>query len=331
MQSFYPSIILILAFIVDLIFGDPNYRYHPVRIMGSFISVLLKSLRRHLLNNKVTGVFLTILTIFFSVTVYSLLFLLFNKIHAVAGYLINIYFVYSLIALKDLFKHCRPVIKALQDKDLENARKYVGMIVGRDVDCLHEAGIVRAAVETLAENFVDGFLSPVFWYTVGCLAGVVIKIDPVYSGIVFLIIFKAASTLDSMVGYKAEEFREIGWSGARLDDLMNFIPARLSLIVLFTGAALSGLNPVTGLRISLRDRLKHESPNSAHSESFVSGAIKTRLGGPTRYRDGVKEKLWLGEEFQDPSVTDIKRVIMLLFLSSCIVVSTFSLILLYLY
>ena len=203
------------------------------------------------------------------------------------------------------------------------------MIVGRDVNFLDESGIIRAAIETLAENFVDGFLSPVFWYSAGCLLGVAVNSNPVYSGIVFLIIFKVVSTLDSMVGYKTEEFKEIGWLGARLDDLMNFIPARLSIIVLFLGATLSGLNPFAGLRTSMRDRLKHESPNSAHSESFAAGSIKARLGGPTRYLDGVKEKPWLGEEFPDPVVADIKCVIKLLLVSSFITILIFSLILLF--
>ncbi len=236
----------------------------------------------------------------------------------------NIYFVYSLIALRDLLMHCRPVMDALRGKDLKNARKAIGMIVGRDVNYLDESGIVRAAIETLAENFVDGFLSPVFWYTAGCLTGVFFNINPVCFGVVFLILFKVASTLDSMVGYKTAEFREIGWAGARLDDLMNFIPARLSLIVLFPGAVLSGLHPLSGLRIFFRDRLKHESPNSAHSESFVAGASRARLGGPTRYSDGVKEKPWLGKEFPDPDFTDIRRVMKLILISSCLTVSFFS-------
>ena len=331
MEAPHSSIILIAAFIIDLVIGDPNYSYHPVRILGNFISALQRILKRHFSNNKITGVFLAILTVLFSILVYSLILFLFNKINTVAGYLVNIYFVYSLIALKDLFNHCRPVIKALNDKDINNARKYIGMIVGRDVNYLDETGIVRAAVETLAENFVDGFLSPVFWFAAGCLGGSVFRINPVYSGIVLLMIFKAASTLDSMVGYKTEEFKKIGWAGARLDDLMNFIPARLSLIILFLGAACSGLDAVSGLRTSLRDRFKHESPNSAHSESFAAGAIRARLGGPTRYHDGVKEKPWLGGEFPDPQASDIKRVIKLLFMSSWITVSIFSLILFCLY
>ena len=198
------------------------------------------------------------------------------------------------------------------------------MIVGRDVNYLDEKGIIRAAIETLAENFVDGFISPVFWYCAGSIIGASIDIDPVFLGIVFLIIFKVASTLDSMVGHKTEELIEIGWAGARLDDLMNFIPARLSLIMLFFGRLFSGLNPLSGLRTSLADRLKHDSPNSAHSESFVAGAIRARLGGPLKYPEGLKEKPWLGAEFPDPELADIRGVIRLLLISALLIVALFS-------
>jgi adenosylcobinamide-phosphate synthase len=238
-----------------------------------------------------------------------------------------LYVFYSIIAVKDLIKHCRPVYNALSDGNLESARIAVGMIVGRDTNNLDEKGVARATIETLAENFVDGFLSPVFWYGAGCLIGRYINIDPGYTGILFMLFFKVVSTLDSMVGYKTTELKEIGWSGARLDDLMNFIPARLSLLFLAGGAVLSGLNPIGGIKTSIRDRLKHESPNSAHPESFVAGAIKARLGGPAIYSEGIRDKPWLGEEYPDPSFKNIKHVIRLVSRSSCLTILAFLLIL----
>ncbi len=328
MEILYPSLVLLSGFILDLIIGDPNYKYHPVRLIGNCIDFLMLKFKGVFSDKKVEGIVLTVSTAFTAVFVYSAFYLLFNGNHSIAGFLLNVYFVYSLIALKDLFKHCGPVIDALIFNDVEKARSAVGMIVGRDVNYLDEEGVIRAAIETLAENFVDGFLSPVFWYGAGCLFGFMMNISPVYSGIVFLIIFKTASTLDSMVGYKTEELKEIGWAGARLDDIMNFIPARLSLVILYAGAALSGLDHSSGFKTALRDRLKHDSPNSAHSESFVAGAIKARLGGPTRYKDGLKEKPWLGGEFSDPSVSDIKNVIRLLLFSAWIVVSLMFIVLL---
>jgi adenosylcobinamide-phosphate synthase len=324
MEHYTPVIILISGFIFDLILGDPNYRYHPVRIIGTLINWLYKYFKIRSMNQRFAGILLALLTILFSVSVYSVLVMLFYLVHPSAAILINIYFVYSLIALKDLFNHCYPVTDALINKDILRARESIAMIVGRDVNYLDEKGIIRAAIETLAENFVDGFLSPVFWYLAGCLAGMAIDLNPVYSGIVLLIVFKVASTLDSMVGHKTEELIEIGWAGARLDDLMNFIPARLSLILLFAGAMFSGLNPFSGLRTSLRDRLKHDSPNSAHSESFVAGAIMARIGGPVRYPEGLKEKPWLGGEFPDPELADIQGVIRLLLITSLFIVTLFS-------
>lgn len=323
MEIYNAPIILLCAFILDLVIGDPVYGYHPVRVMGNCINLLLKKLKSIRSGNRLTGIYLAVSVILFFILLYSFLFLLFNKIHPVAGFLLNVYFVYSFIALKDLFKHCGPVTDALRNEDLKEAREAIGMIVGRDVNYLDVTGIIRAAIETLAENFVDGFLSPVFWYSAGCLIGMALNLAPGYSGVVLLITFKGASTLDSMAGYKTVEFREIGWAGARLDDLMNFIPARLSLFILFSGAAFSGLDSFTGLRISLRDRLKHESPNSAHPESFVAGAVRARLGGPTRYADGLKDKPWLGEEYPDPDSGDIRRVIKLLYYSSWLTVAMF--------
>jgi adenosylcobinamide-phosphate synthase len=328
MEDYIPLIILISGFLFDLILGDPNYRFHPVRIIGRLIDLLHYFFKGRSVNMRFSGVLLTLLTIIISVTVYLFIIMLLNLAHPILAILMNIYFVYSLIALKDLFNHCRPVTDALKNNNLLKARASVAMIVGRDVNSLDENGVIRAAIETLAENFVDGFLSPVFWYSAGCLIGIYVDIDPAFSGIVLLIIFKVASTLDSMIGHKTEELIEIGWAGARLDDLMNFIPARLSLILLFFGAIFSGLHPLTGLKTALRDRLKHDSPNSAHSESFVAGAISARLGGPVRYPEGLKEKPWLGEEFPDPDLLDINRVIRLLLITALIIVALFPLIIL---
>jgi adenosylcobinamide-phosphate synthase len=132
------------------------------------------------------------------------------------------------------------------------------------------------------------------------------------TAISFMLAFKVASTLDSMVGYKDSEFLELGWAGAKLDDIMNFVPARLSLVILFVGAWISRLNPVEGIKTALRDRLKHESPNSAHAESFVAGALHVHLGGPTVYPGGKKEKPWLGEGNPDPLPIHIQKTSLLL-------------------
>jgi adenosylcobinamide-phosphate synthase len=235
-----------------------------------------------------------------------------SRIHPGVGMAWAVFVGYSCLALKDLFIHTNRVTRALEADDLPGARESIAMVVGRDVRFLDEAGVVRAAVETLAENFVDGFLSPVFWYLIGGVLGSMMGIAPVATGISMMLVFKVASTLDSMVGYKEGPFLTFGWAGARLDDGMNFVPARLSLGILFVGAWICRLNPVEGIRTALKDRLKHESPNSAHAESFAAGALHVRLGGPTVYPGGLKEKPWLGQGNPDPVPADIRKMARLL-------------------
>lgn len=165
----------------------------------------------------------------------------------------------------------------------------------------------RAVVETLAENFVDGFLSPLFWYVCGGVMAHIAGLPQVTTAVGCMLVFKATSTLDSMVGYRNMEFIEFGWAGAKLDDVMNFLPARLSLLILLVGAWICRLNPLEGIRTARRDRLNHDSPNSAHAESFVAGALHVQLGGPTVYPEGKKEKPWLGEGNPDPLPIHIRK------------------------
>ena len=205
-----------------------------------------------------------------------------------------------------------PVIRALERGHLGMAKESIAMVVGRDVRDLDHAGISRAGVETLAENFVDGFLSPLFWFTVAALTGDLFGLPPVISGVVFMLIFKVGSTLDSMVGYRDARFLEMGRAGARFDDWMNFLPARLSLALLFLGSSVSGLHPMDGFRVALRDRFKHDSPNAAHAESFVAGALHVRLGGPARYAEVMKDKPWLGAEYPDPGPSHLRSAALLI-------------------
>lgn len=165
----------------------------------------------------------------------------------------DLFICYSCLALKDLVVHIKPVIHALETGDLPEARKRIALVVGRNIQSLDDKGVSRAAVETLAENFVDGFLSPVFWYLLGGILACILGLSPVITALSFMLAFKVGSTLDSMVGYKSPRFMDFGWASAKLDDVMNFIPARLSLIILFFGAWISGLHPLDGLRVALRD------------------------------------------------------------------------------
>jgi len=305
-------LVLVLAFLLDLVMGDPAYPFHPVRLMGRLVSFLEHTTRRIGWDSRLGGVILFSLS---QSVVLCILFLLsktLEAVHPVIETAFALFVCYSLIAFKDLVNHIGPVIEALEKQDLEGTRKAVSLVVGRDVTFLDRPGLCRAAIETLAENFVDGFLSPVFWYVIGALLGEALDVSPVLSGLCLMTAFKVTSTMDSMLGYRHEPYLRIGWAGARMDDLMNFIPARLSVAPLSISAMLTGCDLGSGLRTFLRDRLKHDSPNAAHGESFVSGALHVRLGGPTRYAGGMKDKPWLGDEFPDPEPSDIKRSLSLI-------------------
>ncbi|MFP3911913.1 MAG: adenosylcobinamide-phosphate synthase CbiB [Desulfobacteraceae bacterium] len=298
---------IFLAFILDLILGDPRYRLHPIRLMGGCIARLQHLLKRMGLYTRTGGVLLVGIVVGGSLMAYGAVTAVLCHIHGLLGLGFDLYMAYSCLALKDLFTHIKQVMGPLESGNVSQAKTAIARIVGRDVRLLDEPGISRAAIETLAENFVDGFISPLFWYLIGGLLAYALEGPPVTMAVGSMLVFKGISTLDSMVGYRTIEYERFGWAGARCDDLMNFLPARLSLLVLFIGSWICGGYAATGLRTALRDRLKHDSPNAAHAESFMAGALNVRLGGPTRYPDGIKPKPWLGAEYPDPLPAHIRK------------------------
>jgi len=309
-------IVILLGFLFDLSIGDPHYRCHPVRIMGGGITFFERILRRFRLDGLGGGILLVLIMEIVSLSGYISIRVVLHLIHPIPALCFDIFICYSCLALRDLMDHMKPVMRGLESNNLSEAREAVAKVVGRDVRYLDEQGVSRAAVETMAENFVDGFFSPLFWFLAGGISAYILGLSPVMPALGLMIASKVGSTLDSMVGYKSPEYAEFGKAGARLDDLVNFVPARLSLIILFFGAWLSGLHPVNGLRVALKDRMKHDSPNAAHAESFVAGALNIRLGGPTVYQDGLKDKPWLGEGYADPTMEQIYRTATLIRVSS---------------
>jgi len=288
------ALLTLAAFILDRLLGDPAYPLHPIRLTGRWIDVLEKGLRRVGLDGVAGGWLLVVTTVGAVLALFLLLSAAAERLHPWAARLFHLYVLYSCLALEDLSRHVRPVALRLKAGDLPGARLALSRVVGRDVAALDRWDLGRAAVETLAENFVDGFLSPLFWILLGGVLAGPIGLPTVPTAVCAVLSFKAASTLDSMVGYRNARYDRFGRAGARLDDLMNFFPARLSIPILFLGAALSGLRPADGLRAASRDRLEHDSPNAAHGESFAAGALGVRLGGPTRYGGILKDKAWLG-------------------------------------
>ena len=309
------ALIMGAAFILDLWLGDPVYAGHPVRLMGHAISFVEKAVRRMGGADRQGGMLMVLAVVCITLGAYLGLKFLFHLIHPLLALSFDVYCAYSFIAFKDLFVHVGKVTQALNENDIAEARRAVQMIVGRDAALLDTGGIVRALVETLSENFIDGFLVPLFWFVTGSIFGYLLSVNPATFAVCFMVIAKTASTLDSMVGYKNQQYETFGTAGARFDDVMAFLPARFSLVFLFFGALpAAGAHPVIGLKTALRDRLKHDSPNAAHGESFMAGALNVRLGGPTQYPGKLKQKPWLGEEFPDPErrhITLAEKVISL--------------------
>ena len=289
------ALTLTAAALLDAVLGDPVYRAHPVRLLGHLVRVWEGALRRRHYSGRVGGVLLVLLVLASAVASYAALRAGLHLLHPWAAGLFDLYIVYSCIALKDMIQHARPIAQALAQHDLPLARARVQMIVGRQSAQLDGPAIARATVESVGESFVDGFLAPVGWYAAAALLAGLVGLPTVPVATATALAYRAVNTMDSMVGYRNATYLRFGWAAARLDDLLNLLPARLSIPLLTLGAALCGLDARGGWRIGWRDRLKHASPNSAHAESVVAGALGVRLGGPTTYPHGTVAKPWLGD------------------------------------
>ena len=292
---------LIAGYILDLLLGDPEWLYHPVRLIGKLISRLEKRLRAQSGNLRRSAVILTAVTVLATMAAAALvLFLLslWGRIPLFAGMtLLN----WMGIAVTCMAKEARGVEKALE-RGLPDARKQVARIVGRDTQNLDEEEIVKATVETVAENTTDGVISPLFWALLG--------------GPVLLWGFKAANTLDSMVGYMDEKYRDIGWSSAKLDDVMNWLPARLTALLMICAAFLTGLDGKNALRIVRRDHANHTSPNCAWSEAAAAGALHIQLGGTHEYFGKPVVKPTIGDADRPAEKTDVWKANRLLYVTS---------------
>lgn len=261
-----------LALLLDLLVGDPRWLPHPVRLMGKLAQSLEQPLRRWMRHPRLAGVFVVLLVVGSSAAAAWLMLFLAGKLAPAARDLLSILLLYTTFAAHDLARHAQVVGAALRRGNLEEARRLVARIVGRDTAQLDERGVVRAAVESVAENTVDGVTAPLFFALLG--------------GPIAAIAYKAASTLDSTFGYKNERYLHFGWASARWDDLVAWLPARLTLPAMTLAAALLGLHPLRALRCGLRDGQKHASPNSGISEATAAGALGVQLGGPL-LRKGV--------------------------------------------
>ena len=301
---------LIAGFLLDLLLGDPEWLYHPVRLIGKFISWAEKRLRKRGGNLRRSALLLTGSTVFVTMAITALILAV---LHLAGKWplLIGMALMdWMGIAVTSMAVEARGVEKAL-GQDLPTARKQVARIVGRDTQKLSEEEIVKATVETVAENTTDGVVSPMFYAFLG--------------GPVLLWGFKAASTLDSMVGYLDEKYRDIGWSSARMDDLLNYLPARLTALLMVCAAFLTGLDGKNAFRIVMRDHANHKSPNCAWSEAAAAGALRIQLGGTHEYFGKPVEKPTIGDDERPAEREDIRRVCRLLYGTSLLTIFLFAL------
>ena len=276
------AIVLVVAVILDLLLGDPVYPLHPIRLMGRTLTLFERGLRRIGADGYGGGIALFFLLAL--AWVGGTVALLIAALHVSwkLALAIEIFLAYSCLALRDLLKHSWAVEKAARAGDLAGARSAIARLVGRDTDRMDLAACRRAAIESLSENLTDGFTSPIFWYVVAGLPG--------------LVLFKVVSTMDSMVGNKTPRYLKFGWCGARLDDVMNFIPARLTWILISVVAIfVPRCSAAKALRVGWTQHAILPGPNSGWSEAGTAGGIQRKLIGPIWMGGALVTDVWVGD------------------------------------
>lgn len=296
-KMMYGTIALALGIVIDFIAGDPKGWWHPVIGMGMVITKAEGILRRIFPKTKngerLAGALMVLIVVFVSTALPAALLFLVYRIHPLTGILTEGILCYTMLAAKSLKVESMKVAKALKTEGLKAGRKAVSMIVGRDTKELGETGVIKAAVETVAENTSDGVIAPLLFMGIFGAAGG--------------FFYKAVNTMDSMVGYKNERYRYFGTAAARLDDVLNFIPARISGIIMILASFLCGMDGTGALRIFLRDRKNHASPNSAQTEAVMAGALNVQLAGDAWYFGVRHEKPTIGDNNRTVEIEDIPR------------------------
>ena len=305
---------LLTGSILDWIFGDPYHFPHMIRLMGNMISGLEKRLRKLFPEKpRFAGICLTLIMCLFWIIMPGLLFHITGRyLGLTARFILESFFCYQLLAAKSLCVESMKVCKELKKGDTEGARKAVSMIVGRDTSVLDTAGITRAAVETVAENTSDGVIAPFLFMAIfGPVGGT---------------FYKAVNTMDSMVGYVNDRYRYFGTAAAKLDDVLNYIPARLSAWLMIAGAWLIGMDGKNAKKIYLRDRRKHASPNSAQTEAVMAGALDIRLAGDAWYFGELHKKPYIGDPIRKVEIEDIIRSHKLMYAGTVLSLVVFGLV-----
>ena len=279
----HPAFMLALILCLDLLFGDPVYQLHPVRLIGILLSWYENRLRSIGLDTKFGGIILVLLLLLSTLVISMCISSYLKSFHWSLSWLWSIYLGWSFLALRDLLAHAKHVAKALETENLPEAKRQVGMLVGRDTKFMDFPACGRATVESVSENLNDGVIAPLLFFC--------------FFGIQGMLLFKVISTLDSMVGYQNERYQSFGWCAAKLDDSLSMIPARISWLLLSGTAALfpeySGRN---ALRVGWRDHAKLPSLNAGWCEATAAGALNIRLCGPIWREGKLAHYYWLGSQ-----------------------------------
>lgn len=307
----YHILAFFFGFLLDLLLGDPYCLPHPIRLIGNLIAALEKRLlgqngKRNEKRELRNGYLLVVIVIVLTVLVTALLLVGAYCLHPYLGVLVELLMTYQILAAKCLKVESMKVYKCLKSEGLVAARKAVSMIVGRDTAVLDEEGVTKAAIETVAENTSDGVIAPMLYTALG--------------GPILGFFYKAVNTMDSMVGYKNDKYLYFGRAAANLDDIVNYIPARISAYFMILATFLSGksFNGRQAYKIYKRDNRNHASPNSAQTESVCAGALGIQLAGDTSYFGKVVKKPYIGDALRKVEYEDIKRVNHLMYLTAWI-------------
>ncbi len=309
-------IALAAGFFLDLLVGDPRWLYHPVCLIGKLIAVLEKGIRRIFPKTKsgelLGGVLEVIVVCALSFGVPFCVLLVCRRIHPWLSLGVSVFWCFQLLATKSLKTESMKVYEKLKNGTLKEAQYAVSMIVGRDTESLSEEGVTKAAVETVAENTSDGIIAPMFYMAIG--------------GVPLMFLYKGINTMDSMLGYKNDRYLYFGRCAAKLDDVVNYLPARISGWLMIAAAYFTGMNGKNARRIFLRDRRNHASPNSAQTEAVMAGALGVCLAGNACYFGKLYEKPTIGDPLRPVEPEDIVRANRLLYATAFLGLVLFSLI-----
>ncbi|PKN59670.1 MAG: cobalamin biosynthesis protein CobD, partial [Deltaproteobacteria bacterium HGW-Deltaproteobacteria-11] len=290
---------ILIAIILDFVIGDPRWFPHPVKLIGRFALFMETPLRKALRNQRLAGTMIVALVAAVTLLCAYGLILVAGLIHPLAADIVSIVMLYTTFAARDLAGHSMDVYWELKNDNLAAARRNASLLVGRDTEHLDEGEVVRATLESVAENTVDGVTAPLFF--------------AVIAGPLGAILYKVVNTLDSTFGYKNERYREFGWASARTDDFANYIPARLTALLIPVAAAILGFKPLDAFRILFRDGRNHPSPNSGLAEAAVAGALGVQFGGLNYYFGRPSERPAIGDPLRIMNRQDIVRAISLMF------------------